>query len=224
MLEAQQTWLVNGLQGMYQMLEEAKLFPGGALDCEDHGRPLTHDILEKLGALPTGEHFEEDCDQLLSRANTQGHDSHSEQPAEPRRTAILRRDRSRSPDTDRSYSPPHQRTSFESSPRTPPTPANLEFQYWQLQQQNYTQEAKAVNMNAWGYASTAPQMSDAQMMWDTTGTLTGTMIPELSMDLDQADTMPAYFSSSVNSLVINPVALSNSSDSADFENFLNSGL
>jgi len=139
MLEAQQTWLVNGLQSMYTLLDDSNMFPGGALDVEDHGRPLTHDMLERLAALPTGEHFEEDCEELLSRASSvrqtekpvERQASQRSQVSPTSSTSSSRRQRehssrSRSPDTDRSYSPPSHtnslRTSFENSPRTPPTP------------------------------------------------------------------------------------------------------
>jgi len=247
MLEAQQTWLVNGLQSMYTLLDDANMFPGGALDIEDHGRPLTHDVLERLAALPTGEHFEEDCEELLERANSI---RVPEAPVERKPTArsmfsptsstsssssSSRRhrehsSRSRSPDTDRSYSPPSHhgslRASFENSPRTPLTPANMDFQYWQMQQaaQGFggMPETKPINMaTAWGFQQQQP-LPDAQIMWPTSANMQqGMMIPELTMDMDTT-----FFDTGLTgpSLVINPVSLSDSSDSADFENFLHSGL
>ncbi|KAI3057212.1 hypothetical protein CBS147353_11038 [Aspergillus niger] len=51
MLEYQQTWLVNGLQEMYRRALEGEGWPGAPLKCEVNGRPLTHNLLTRLGAL-----------------------------------------------------------------------------------------------------------------------------------------------------------------------------
>jgi len=101
----------------------------------------------------------------------------------------------------------------------------MDFQYWQMQQQGFAvPKTKQVNVNSWTYAN--QPLSDAQMLWGAPGAISGTMIPELSMDLEMDTTAPTFFDVGMTgqSLVINPVSLSNSSDSADFENFLNSGL
>lgn len=61
MLEQQQTWLVNGLQELYQRLLKSDGWQGEPLKCESNGQPLTHDLLTQLGALDSSKHerFEE---------------------------------------------------------------------------------------------------------------------------------------------------------------------
>ena len=65
MLEYQQAQLVTGLQELYRWTQTGQGWTGGPLKETSHGTPLTHDILESLGALKQdgpkiGEHFEED--------------------------------------------------------------------------------------------------------------------------------------------------------------------
>ncbi|ODM18357.1 hypothetical protein SI65_06228 [Aspergillus cristatus] len=64
MLEQQQTWLVHGLQEMYRRASEGESWPGEPLRCEANGHPLTHDLLNRLGALDhtKGERFEENTE------------------------------------------------------------------------------------------------------------------------------------------------------------------
>lgn len=69
MLESQQTQLVAGLQELYRRLQSGEGWTGPALRESSRGTPLTHDILERLGALKpdpkTGvDHFEENYDVL----------------------------------------------------------------------------------------------------------------------------------------------------------------
>ncbi|OJD14670.1 hypothetical protein ACJ73_09056 [Blastomyces percursus] len=51
MLEQQQAQLVAGLQSLYKMILDGKEWPGDPLKESGNGHPLTHDILERLGAL-----------------------------------------------------------------------------------------------------------------------------------------------------------------------------
>jgi hypothetical protein len=72
MLESQQAQLVNGLQEMYKMTQNGEGWRGPALKESQHGHPLTHDILERLGALKhsssgESEAFEEDFHILQRR-------------------------------------------------------------------------------------------------------------------------------------------------------------
>jgi hypothetical protein len=72
MLESQQAQLVNGLQEMYKMAQNGEGWRGPALKDSQHGHPLTHDILERLGALKhsssgESEPFEEDFNVLQRR-------------------------------------------------------------------------------------------------------------------------------------------------------------
>ncbi|KAI9797949.1 MAG: hypothetical protein M1825_005672 [Sarcosagium campestre] len=51
MLEQQQAQLVNGLQELYRRAKSGEGWTGGPLKDNGFGHPLTHDILERLGAL-----------------------------------------------------------------------------------------------------------------------------------------------------------------------------
>lgn len=53
MLEQQQAQLVIGLQELYRRTLEGEGWPGSPLKTSATGHPLTHDILERLGALKT---------------------------------------------------------------------------------------------------------------------------------------------------------------------------
>lgn len=69
MLEQQQQQLVNGLQELYDIVISNRGWKGSLLKDSTNGRPLTHDILERLGALKLesnveAERFEEDLDML----------------------------------------------------------------------------------------------------------------------------------------------------------------
>ncbi|KAL4805275.1 hypothetical protein BDV18DRAFT_140585 [Aspergillus unguis] len=66
MLEQQQQWLVNGLQGLYQRLIKNEGWQGEPLKCEANGQPLTHDLLTQLGALDASKHerFEEHAETM----------------------------------------------------------------------------------------------------------------------------------------------------------------
>ncbi|RVX75263.1 hypothetical protein B0A52_00615 [Exophiala mesophila] len=91
MLESQQAQLVTGLQELYRRLQKGQGWIGSALKESGSGQPLTHDILERLGALKqdghtTNDTFEEDLDLLQQRLIADGagymqrapsHDSHS---------------------------------------------------------------------------------------------------------------------------------------------------
>ncbi|MCJ1471241.1 hypothetical protein MMC07_009889, partial [Pseudocyphellaria aurata] len=72
MLEQQQQQLVNGLQELYDIVISNRGWKGGLLKDSTNGRPLTHDILERLGALKLesnveAERFEEDLDVLQQK-------------------------------------------------------------------------------------------------------------------------------------------------------------
>ncbi|KAI5287351.1 hypothetical protein KEM54_006050 [Ascosphaera aggregata] len=59
MLEQQQSQLVAGLQELYRRMREGKGWPGEPLQNLSNGHPLTHDILERLGALKPAKGSEE---------------------------------------------------------------------------------------------------------------------------------------------------------------------
>lgn len=69
MLESQQTQLVTGLQELYRRLQRGEGWVGSPLKESTRGQPLTHDILERLGALKQDskagiDHFEDDHEAL----------------------------------------------------------------------------------------------------------------------------------------------------------------
>ena len=77
MLEQQQLQLVNGLQELYDRLVNHKGWEGASLDCSNNGHPLTHDILERLGALKLEsqinyEVFEDNIDAMRKRLLADG--------------------------------------------------------------------------------------------------------------------------------------------------------
>lgn len=69
MLESQQTQLVTGLQELYRRLQTGDGWVGSPLKESTRGTPLTHDILERLGALKSdnksgSDHFDDNYDVL----------------------------------------------------------------------------------------------------------------------------------------------------------------
>ncbi len=65
LLEQQQAQLVSGLQQLYRRVQTGQAWSGPPLQDSGNGHPLTHDILERLGALKSevtgeSESFEED--------------------------------------------------------------------------------------------------------------------------------------------------------------------
>lgn len=72
MLEQQQQQLVNGLQELYDLVISNQGWKGTPLKESTNGHPLTHDILERLGALKLDSNdecvgFEEDLDLLRQK-------------------------------------------------------------------------------------------------------------------------------------------------------------
>jgi hypothetical protein len=77
MLEQQQAQLVAGLQESYRLMQAGNCWPGSPLKPSSNGHPLTHDILERLGALNQegqlgDEHFEEDLSVVQKRLIANG--------------------------------------------------------------------------------------------------------------------------------------------------------
>lgn len=95
MLESQQAQLVSGLQELYKRVQNGQGWTGNPLKENTQGQPLTHDILERLGALKqeghaTNDSFEEDLSLLQQKLIADGagfmqrapsHDSHSDTSA-----------------------------------------------------------------------------------------------------------------------------------------------
>ncbi|RMZ85333.1 hypothetical protein DV737_g782, partial [Chaetothyriales sp. CBS 132003] len=122
MLETQQAQLVAGLQELYRRTQNGQGWTGPALKESSVGVPLTHDILERLGALKqeghnSSEAFEEDLHALQARLIAQG-------------ATMMERSSSHDASSDSSSSPPydlHSKPNF-STPypvsKFPPTPPN----------------------------------------------------------------------------------------------------
>lgn len=77
MLENQQSQLVAGLQELYKRVQSGQGWAGAPLKETSHGGPLTHDILESLGALRQESHtesepFEEDLSAMQQRLLSSG--------------------------------------------------------------------------------------------------------------------------------------------------------
>lgn len=122
MLENQQAQLVSGLQELYKRMQNGQGWTGSPLK-ESSGVPLTHDILERLGALKQDGHntsdlFEDDLNALQQSLIAGGatmmqressHDGSSESASSP------------------SYEPAPQTTHFTNPfahTQYPPTPPN----------------------------------------------------------------------------------------------------
>ena len=77
MLENQQAQLVTGLQELYRRSQSGQGWTGPALKEGSNGAPLTHDILDRLGALKqencnSPEEFEEDLTAMQQRLIASG--------------------------------------------------------------------------------------------------------------------------------------------------------
>jgi hypothetical protein len=106
MLENQQAQLVTGLQELYKRIQNGQGWIGSPLKETSHGAPLTHDILERLGALKqdghaTGEIFEEDLTLMQQRLIANG-------------AGFMQRDTSSDSDSETAPSP-----MFEQMPQKP---------------------------------------------------------------------------------------------------------
>lgn len=121
MLEQQQAQLVAGLQELYRRTQSGEGWEGPPLKESSHGTPLTHDILERLGALKTGgqksasERFEESPESLQQKLLANGAGLMQQAPSESGSESA------NSPTSD----PANQKSSFTdpfSPGKLPPTP------------------------------------------------------------------------------------------------------
>ncbi|KAE8157670.1 hypothetical protein BDV40DRAFT_43379 [Aspergillus tamarii] len=69
MLEQQQTWLVYGLQKLYQLSRKRERPQNSPVKCGQDGHPLTHDLLTQLGVLDhmKESYFEENIEALQQK-------------------------------------------------------------------------------------------------------------------------------------------------------------
>ena len=131
MLENQQSQLVTGLQELYKLTQNGQGWIGSPLKESSHGAPLTHDILERLGALKqdghaTGEMFEEDLGAMQQRLIANG-------------AGFMARDASSDSDSDAGQSP-----LFEPLPQKTVSPTRWEVEIPYLKGAYETPGAKGV--------------------------------------------------------------------------------
>jgi hypothetical protein len=185
MLESQQAQLVTGLQELYKRTQNGQGWIGSALKETSHGAPLTHDILERLGALKqdghaTGEIFEEDLTLMQQRLIANG-------------AGFMQRETSSDSDSETAPSP-----MFEQMPQKPvftdpfslhsfpPTPPN---------QSPYPRNARTVPSKMQSYsqphidqAGMNPQLLQRQI-W---GPSSGRFDDSMDMDFGSFDTSATY--------------------------------
>lgn len=125
MLENQQSQLVAGLHELYKRVQNGQGWAGSPLKETSHGGPLTHDILESLGALKQENHsesdrFEEDLSAMQQRLLSSG-------------AGYMQRSNSTDSDSETDQSPifehmpsrlPEMTNPFASN-RFPPTPPTI---------------------------------------------------------------------------------------------------
>ena len=158
MLENQQAQLVTGLQELYRRTQNGQGWRGPPLKDTTHGIPLTHDILEHLGALQqeghtTGESFEEDLSALQHRLIANG-------------ASMMQREPSHDGSSDSAPSPayePLQQKPHFTNPfpvhQFPPTPPN---------RSPFPQNARAVPQQK--MHSYPPVTSHSNLAWNTPAT------------------------------------------------------
>lgn len=151
MLENQQSQLVSGLQELYKRTQTGQGWTGSPLKETSHGAPLTHDILERLGALKqdghsTGDVFDEDLTSMQQRLIANG-------------AGFMARDNSSDSDSEAGQSPMFEQMSQKpvfSDPFSmhgfPPTPPN---------QSPYPQAARTVPSKMQSY--TQPRIDQTSM-------------------------------------------------------------
>jgi hypothetical protein len=151
MLENQQSQLVTGLQELYKRTQNGHGWIGSPLKETSHGAPLTHDILERLGALKqdghtTGDVFEEDLTLMQQRLIANG-------------AGFMARETSSDSDSEAGQSPMFEQippkpafTDPFSMHSFPPTPPN---------QSPYPQAARTVPSKMQSYSQ--PRMDQASM-------------------------------------------------------------
>ncbi|KAI1620757.1 hypothetical protein EDD37DRAFT_612223 [Exophiala viscosa] len=219
MLESQQAQLVSGLQELYKRLQDGQGWTGSPLKETSNGMPLTHDILERLGALKqdgnvTHEGFEEDLNVLQQRLITDGagfmqrqhsHDSHSDTSAP-------------SP----VYEPVAQRLNF-SKPfnlnQLPPTPPN---------RSPYPHNVRAVPTKSHTYPHAATTHSN--LSWntpisefdDSMDFINQFESPMMDPSIDLTSFPPAMFQDPMISAAINPcLTMKDWADQEDLQRFFN---
>ena len=165
MLEQQQTQLVNGLHELYKRVTSGRGWDGPMLNDSSNGRPLTHDILSRLGVLQLEKSspsmgFEDDVETLQQRLMGDGPES------------MQRRDSTDSEDTKLQESSPvdtgpqnyFKKETFSPPLPTPPLPHSpYSTQTWQSNSKSTPVRPHSLQINPIYTTSHAVGMSGASM-------------------------------------------------------------
>ena len=217
MLESQQAQLVSGLQELYRRTQTGQGWTGTPLKESTGGVPLTHDILEGLGALKQegqATDFEEDLSVLQQRLIADGagfmqrqhsHDSHSDSSAP-------------SP----IYEPVAQRPNF-SNPfnlnHFPPTPPN---------QSPFPQNARVIPTKAHSYPHAQSHLSwntPVSEFDDSMGFITQFESPMVDPGIDMSSFPPNMFQEHIVPAAINPcLTMKDWAGQEDLQRYFNTNM
>lgn len=222
MLESQQAQLVAGLQELYKRTQNGQGWTGAPLKETSHGMPLTHDILERLGALKqdghaTNDTFEEDLSVLQRKLIADGagfmqrqpsHESHSDSAPSP------------------IYEPVAQRPNFTnpfSMNQFPPTPPN---------QSPYPQNARAIpptKSNTYPHTTT----TQSNLSWNTPAPefddsmdfISQFESPMMDSAIDLTSFPPTMFQDQIVPAAINPcLTMKDWAGQEDFQRYFNTTM
>jgi len=218
MLESQQAQLVSGLQELYKRSQSGQGWIGAPLQDSGNGVPLTHDILESLGALKQDEQandsFEEDLTVLQQKLIADGagfmqrqasHDSHSDSSAP-------------SP----IYEPVAQRPNF-SNPfnlnHYPPTPPN---------QSPFPQNARMIPTKSHSYPHTQSNLSwntPVSEFDDSMDFINQFESPMMESNTDMSSFQPTMFQEHITPAAINPcLTMKDWAGQEDLQRYFNASL
>ncbi len=217
MLESQQAQLVSGLQELYKRSQNGQGWMGSPLQDSGTGVPLTHDILERLGALKQegqSDDFEEDLTVLQQKLIADGagfmqrqasHDSHSDSSAP-------------SP----IYEPVAQRPNF-SNPfdfsQYPPTPPN---------QSPFPQTARMIPTKAHSYAHAQSKLSwntPISEFDDSMDFINQFESPTMDSNIDMSSFPPTMFQQHMAPAVINPcLTMKDWAGQEDLQRYFNANM
>ena len=217
MLEAQQAQLVTGLQELYRRLKQGEAWVGAPLKETAQG-VLTHDILERLGALKqdghnTGEGFEEDLNALQARLISQGASMMERQPSHDGSS-----DSAPSPaydmQTKPNFSNPFSMNQY------PPTPPN---------QSPYPQSVRAVPQRK---SQTYPQVTaQSNLNWSTVSEFDDGMAvinqydsPMMDSNMEGISFPSHMFQDQLAPTAINPMFMMKDYGQEDFQRYVNPAM
>jgi len=219
MLENQQAQLVTGLQELYKRSQSGQGWLGAPLQDSGNGVPLTHDILERLGALKQDGHpseaFEEDLGVLQQRLLADGAGYMQRHPSQDSRSETS----TPSPIYEPIAQRPHFTNPFNFQHQYPPTPPN---------QSPFPQNARIVTSNPQSYVQT-----QSNLIWNTPATefddsmdfINQFESPMVDSNMDMNSFPPAMFQDHMNPTVINPcLTMKDWAGQEDLQRYFNSNM